>query len=359
MGLKKIDYLIVGQGLAGSLLAWELLARKKKIIIVDNAKQNASLVAAGLINPVTGMRLVKSTNVDSLLPFATHFYQQLSAFFKLPFYIEQSMLRILRNDKELQLSKKRLLQPEYQKYLDRITPSNALIHSNFGLLTQKKTGYLLTKPLLKTLKEYFISINAYIHSEIDYADIKIDATLKWKGIQAKQIIFCQGHLGINNPWFSALPFKPVKGEIITAATHQPLYPSMLNFGHWFIPLDQSQFRLGATFDRENLNTTPSSNTSEILLKSLKQVYPSLPTTTLLSHEAGIRPATHDRQPFVGSHPTENKVIIFNGFGAKGSLQIPWHCKILADHLLNKTPLPIECDIQRYSKQLLEIDKYES
>ena len=56
--MTKYDYLIIGQGLAGSLLTWELLQRGCKIIVVDNGLENASKVAAGLINPVTGMRLV-------------------------------------------------------------------------------------------------------------------------------------------------------------------------------------------------------------------------------------------------------------------------------------------------------------
>ena len=118
----NIDYLIIGQGLAGSLLAWELINRNQRILIVDNGAENASLIAAGLINPVTGMRLVKSAQVDQLLPSAIHYYQQLSQYFQQPFYIEKLMLRILRTEKELSTAQKRLLQPEYQSYLDKIIP---------------------------------------------------------------------------------------------------------------------------------------------------------------------------------------------------------------------------------------------
>ncbi|HBA65740.1 MAG TPA: FAD-dependent oxidoreductase, partial [Methylococcaceae bacterium] len=55
-----IDFLIVGQGLAGSLLAFELIQRNAQVMVVDDGRENASEVAAGLINPVTGIRLVKS-----------------------------------------------------------------------------------------------------------------------------------------------------------------------------------------------------------------------------------------------------------------------------------------------------------
>ena len=52
-----IDFLIVGQGLAGTLLAAELEGRGQSIQVVDNNyPRAASKVAAGIMNPVTGRR---------------------------------------------------------------------------------------------------------------------------------------------------------------------------------------------------------------------------------------------------------------------------------------------------------------
>ena len=63
----QIDYLLVGQGLAGSILGWELMQRGCRILIIDQEIGNASRIAAGLINPVTGMRFFKMEGVDRLL----------------------------------------------------------------------------------------------------------------------------------------------------------------------------------------------------------------------------------------------------------------------------------------------------
>ncbi|MCB1123318.1 MAG: FAD-dependent oxidoreductase, partial [Verrucomicrobiae bacterium] len=53
----QTDYLVVGQGLAGSALALELLARGKTVLVIDDGHKHASSqVAAGLINPITGRR---------------------------------------------------------------------------------------------------------------------------------------------------------------------------------------------------------------------------------------------------------------------------------------------------------------
>ena len=345
---QEIDYLIIGQGLAGSLLAWELKQRGQKIIIVDNAKENASQVAAGLINPVTGMRFVKSVGVDQLLPFAINTYKNLSHHFQQSFYFEKPMLRLLRNEKELTACKKRLHQADYLDYLDDIIPSPSNIISPFGLLRQKKTAYLSTIPLLTALKNHFISINAYIKAEINYADIKIQPQVHWNNIRAKKIIFCEGYLATKNPWFSYLPFQPVKGEIITASSTISIQQNILNYGHWFIPLDNHQFRTGSTFDRSSLDTHTSVDSKQTILSSLKHIYPALGTPKIIDQKAGIRPTTLDKHPFIGHHPEHQNLVIFNGFGAKGSLQIPWFSQCLADNLLNNHPVPQTSDILRYN-----------
>jgi len=57
--MKRINTIIVGQGLAGSLLAWSLIQRGQSILIVDNDHHHAaSIAAAGIINPVTGQLFV-------------------------------------------------------------------------------------------------------------------------------------------------------------------------------------------------------------------------------------------------------------------------------------------------------------
>lgn len=347
----EVDYLIIGQGLAGSLLAWELIQRQKKVIIVDNNQLNASLVAAGLINPVTGMRFVKAADVEKTLPFAINYYQQLALYFKQTFYIEKPMLRLLRNNKELVACNKRIKDPEYQPYLNGIISAHPDINSNYGILEQSLTGYLLTIPLLSALKNYFISLNAYINADIHYDEINLSPTLHWKNTYPKQIIFCEGHRATHNPWFSRLPFQPVKGEIITATANHKIQQNILNYGQWFIPLDNYQFRTGASFDRDNLDTNITSEARDTLLDVLKQVYPALNIKQITHQQAGIRPTTLDKMPFVGRHPNYPDLIMFNGFGSKGSLQIPWHCQSLAEHLINNQPIANTSNIIRYSSIL--------
>src|SRR5687767_9634928 len=72
------DVLIIGQGLCGTFLHWYLTASGLKCVIMDdNNERGASKVAAGIINPVTGRRLVQTWMINELLPFAYEAYTSL------------------------------------------------------------------------------------------------------------------------------------------------------------------------------------------------------------------------------------------------------------------------------------------
>ena len=74
----EIDFLIVGQGLAGSALGYRLIQEGKKVILVDQPEGNkSSRVAAGLCNPVTGRKMVKTWKGEFLFPEIIPFYQEL------------------------------------------------------------------------------------------------------------------------------------------------------------------------------------------------------------------------------------------------------------------------------------------
>ena len=344
----QTDFLIIGQGLAGSLLAWELVKRNCKVVIIDNDLENASQVAAGLINPITGQRFVKSPEVDYLLPTAKKYYAELSAIFKQAFYIEKPMLRLFKNPSEIEAANKRLSQADYLDYLGQInTAPNCVsnISTPFGFIEQIQTGYVLTKPLLACLKEFFIINQCYQKAIIDYQDIQVIPVLRWRYITAQHIVFCEGYHAINNPWFSWLPFQLVKGEILTLRHSMPISDNILNFGNWIIPLDKQLIRIGATFDRENINNIPTELAKNNLIKSLQSISPLGTNNIVVNHLANVRPCTLDKQPFIGHHPLHPQLSIFNGFGAKGSLQIPWYSQQFAEALIKNAPVP--SPINRY------------
>lgn len=350
----RTDFLIIGQGLAGSLLAWRLIQRQQRVIIIDTGAENASRVAAGIINPITGQRFVKLAEIDTILPAAQRLYQSLSAFFNQPFYIEKPMLRVFKSALEATAILTRLQQPDYLPFLTPVIPANStsIINNPWGSILQKQTGHLLTVSLLNCLKHFFIAQHSFRQANFNVEALKISPELQWQDIRPKRIIFCEGFQAINNPWFAWLPFRPAKGEILTLHSDISVPDQIINYGHWLLPDNAGQFRLGATFDRDNINTLPTQQGKNHLMGSLKVLIADLTDTTLIRHQAQVRPCTADRQPFVGHHPQQPNISIFNGFGAKGSLQIPWYSQHFVDNLLNGTPISSNCNILRHMQNYI-------
>jgi glycine/D-amino acid oxidase-like deaminating enzyme len=73
-----VDYLVIGQGISGTWLSYYLQKANRSYIVIDNDQSNsASRVAAGIINPVTGRRVVKTWMIDELLLFLNPAYEEL------------------------------------------------------------------------------------------------------------------------------------------------------------------------------------------------------------------------------------------------------------------------------------------
>lgn len=345
-----IDVLIVGQGLAGSLLAWEFMRQQVKVLVVDNGCENASQVAAGLINPVTGQRLVKSSEVDYLLPQALACYRHLAEQFGQDFFVPLPMLRILKNTREQHIVEQRLGDAAYQPFMQSYDKTVAGIDAPYGLLAQSQTGYLRTRPLLEALRVFFSAQASYHRADFSYEELRLlPEGVRWRDWQARQIVFCEGVRAIDNPWFGGLPFQPAKGEILAGRAEGVLPDWILNFGHWLLPQQQGQFLSGATFEPGKTDTQPSEYARMQLLQGLARVCPGLREVEVMKHRVGVRPCTLDKQPFIGPHPKHRQLSIFNGFGAKGSLAVPWYARRFVAACKGLEPWPVAGFVQRYDE----------
>lgn len=73
--MQKI--LVVGGGLAGSSLSFQLSRMGCKVTLIDSGVNVSSRVAAGMINPLVFRRMTKSWRVDEFIPYAVDFYQSI------------------------------------------------------------------------------------------------------------------------------------------------------------------------------------------------------------------------------------------------------------------------------------------
>ena len=96
---QHFENVIVGQGLAGSAMAWTLHWAGQNLLLCDRAeRETASRVAAGLITPVTGKRLVISTKYGERFTAAKNFYRRVEQETGQTFFYEVEMLRLFEEE---------------------------------------------------------------------------------------------------------------------------------------------------------------------------------------------------------------------------------------------------------------------
>ena len=351
------DYLIIGQGLAGSLLAWRLAQRNIRVLVLDDGHRTASsMVAAGLINPMAGMRFNHSPFVQEWLQSVEQTYGELAELSGQAFLQWLDMLRLFRSPEQ---------QRFFERQKDRKETGNLLgnrldrddfpqpVQAPWGGFEQRHTGWVRLPGLLSFMAGWLEERDMLRKASVTWDELEPhDGKIRWKDVRANHVIFCDGYRSMHNPWFDWLPFAPDQGEILTLkrVTNQALPDRIINAATWLLPVDNGHYRLGATHYHDRQDNLPTDAGREKLLEGMQQLLLHPEALEMVSNEAGVRPATADRQPFIGTHPELGQVHMFNGFGAHGSLTIPWYTRQMVDWLLLGKALPPNADIRRHAAQ---------
>ncbi|MEM6963594.1 MAG: FAD-dependent oxidoreductase [Bacteroidota bacterium] len=346
----QIDYIIVGQGLTGTLLAHSLLEKGKTINLVDNHHVGAaSKVAAGVINPVTGRRFVKSWLVDELIPFAKTTYQKLEQQLGVKFFHQKNILRVLFSIKDENKWLEKTADPTVSKYLlDTASIGNYLgkIDTHAGIGETQHTAQVNMKLLLEASRIYFEQRGLLTTEKLDYDELKEkEGQVSYKGINAKKVIFCEGQQGRQNPWFGNLPFEVAKGEVLLVKIPTAHFEKMLKHSLFIIPLQNDLYWVGSTYDWDCPDDLPTEEAKQLLIHKLKKVL-KVPFE-VVDHLAAIRPATFDRRPFVGFHPEKKYLGIINGMGTKGASLAPYFVNQFVALLLDNQPVNPQASVDRF------------
>jgi len=342
MPASQVDFLIVGQGLAGSILAFELITRGRCVMVLDNAHMgSASKVAAGIINPITGHRLNLTDGFVDYLSQANTLYANIEASLSTKIISSVDQSRLIKNPGQASYLNKRLQQDDYKEFLEVNSKPNLFGNTEYGTVTIKQTSIVDTKLLLREIKAWLKNQGWYQNSLIDYSKFNFENNkVEYEGITASRVIFCEGYQAINNPWLKNLPFKLAKGEILTIEKPANNYP-MLSWGNWLTPHNGTTAKLGSNYAWQDIELSPSKDVSDKLINSLENQTGL--EARVVNHEVGIRPTTTHRHAFVGSIKSQKNAYCFNGFGSKGCLTIPAHANLLCDHLLDLSPIPEALD----------------
>jgi glycine oxidase len=346
---NSYDHIIIGQGLAGSVLAIALHRRGKRVIVLDDGhRTSASVVAAGLVNPVALKRMIPSWRASELLPVAERFYREAESLLGSRFYHPREILKPFSNEEEIRQWKENASKPVGEYLSQEIVASfqPAYYKAPLGCGVIKQGASLSCTVFLEAAKRYFLNHSLLVNEEFSFDNLKVNkGEVTYKDYTARSIIFCEGYRAIYNPYFSWLPFRLTKGELIEVHIPGLETGKVVNKGVFVLQKRSDSYRVGATYEWNSLDTAPSPEAKQELCEKLEKIMHHAYAVT--DQKAGIRPTVKDHRPFIGVAPGHPGVYIFNGMGSKGVMLAPFFAEHLADHLEDNIPLDPESDISRY------------
>jgi glycine oxidase len=356
------DYAIIGQGLAGTLLAWRLHQRGRRVVVIDRDEAvTASKVAAGLINPITGQRTCLSWRLQEFLPVAIAFYRTVERELNTPLLHSMPLVRLLPDAKALQKWQSAVNDPEIQSFLSDPQPT-PLVDPARIRMPEDGGGFEIAAAHILDVPRFLQASRTRFEVRTADIDIASAVTVETDGVRidtgdgtvfADRLVFCQGPDGRSgNPFFDWVPFACAKGELLTIDCHAMEDETrILNGPAWMAPTPGATatartFRAGSTYARDDLTQTPTAAGRAAIEEKLRQMLKV--DFTVTCHTAAIRPIIAYSRALIGMHPTHSRIGFFNGLGSKGSLNGPLIAERLAAHLEDGEPLEHEFDLLKNS-----------
>lgn len=344
----KVDYIIVGLGLAGIAFAEELIAANASFVVYENTSQTSSLVAGGVYNPVILKRFTPVWNAAEQLATALPFYQQLEKKLQDSFDYKVSTKRVFKSVEEQNnwfiAADKPLLAPFLNPTIEHTTFKG--LNTPYGLGEVLQTGRVDTLRLVSKYRQYLEEKKAIIYETFEHSKIQVkEQEVVYKEITATTVVFCEGYGMVHNPFFNQLPIQGTKGELITIYAPELSVDFLVKSALFILPLGDHHYKVGATFQWTDKTLQPTEEGKASLVEKLDKMI-SVPYT-IVNQTAGIRPTVIDRRPLVGVHPQHCSLAILNGLGTRGVMLAPTMAKALFEHLTQEKPLDPEIAITRF------------
>jgi glycine/D-amino acid oxidase-like deaminating enzyme len=354
MSKKQTTILIVGQGIAGTMLSWHFHQLNIPFLIVDdlNTIGTSAKVGTAIINPITGRRYVETWLIETLMPFAVDCYKKMEAFLGINIITKQTIAQFFATPQmEEAFDLKKSENVKWLEVLDKNKFTNCInSYNNTGAIAPSYT--INMQLLLQAWQQYLMQQNLFINAALLNDDIKIENNnVETPFAIAEKIIWCNGVAAAKQKEFAGLPFALNKGEFLLIQTETPLTENYIfKQAHTIIPYlpKENVYWVGSSYVWDYDSVAPTelfySNINNWLKGFLKVPF------KIIAHHAAERPANIERRPFVGMHPLQPQIGLFNGLGAKGCVLAPFFANNFANYLQNnQQAIMPEAAIDRFQK----------
>lgn len=201
----EVDFLLIGQGLAGSILSYRLINAGFTVCLVDDGSPtSSSKVAAGLYNPITGRKMVKTWQADILFEEIEAFYRELESVLNHHFLHPTDIYRPFVSYEEQNEWVAKSADSQYDRYIREILRESGFsgVSDPFGGLVLKSSGYLNIREMLQAYRSWLINRGSLVQCRFSEAQLTEDSSGNWQfqDIHASNLIFCSG-IGIKESSF--------------------------------------------------------------------------------------------------------------------------------------------------------------
>lgn len=334
--------LIVGQGLAGTALGLELEAAGIDFTVAsDGHAAAASRIAAGLINPVTGRRWVKSAQVDELLPEAEAFYRRAEMLLGLRLWHPLRLRRLWPEAAERGAVEAKIARDELAPYLtpERVGEAGAELRG---------AARVDVPALLAAAEARWRANGRLVSARVMPGDFACDADgLTWGGRAFGCAVLCTGAAPDWRGLFPELPGEVAQGEILTLAGTGVSEPdALVQAGHWLLGGAEGEARVGSTYVRGCVDPRPTPAAREVLLAAASAMS-GRGDLVVRGQQAGLRLTLPDRRPAAGWSRRQPRVGWCGALGSKGALWAPRLARAWREHAQREIFFPEEFSTARW------------
>ncbi len=350
------ENLIVGLGIAGINLCHQLELAGRPFTVIDPCPvRSSSLIAGGIYNPIVIKRKVKTWKADELFAFLVPHYRDMEMMLGEAFlHHDFPILKPISSRQELDEWQAAIDNGTITPYVTEVKrerPMGPFQDAVCGHVTIRHSGFLRTEEAILAYRKYLRASGRLIEIGFEHSRLQSgNDGVRYEGLTADRVIFCEGRFISENPWFNWLPMRPTKGQMLTVSAKTPLTPDhVYNQQFYLFPTcGHGKFRLGATYEWGDMNEeTTDIAKEELLSRTWKALRVDL---EVLDQQAAIRPNVADRRPLIGRHPDLPSMFLFNGMGSKGVMLAPFFAYQLVGHIYEGKALDSEADLNRFIKR---------
>ena len=358
---NKADVAIIGGGIIGCAIAYELAKRQVDVILIEMASRvgmEASWAGAGILTSHASTHEPYPELCRASLAMYPSLATELKSETDIDIeFIRSGTLSVFFDEAEaaglIGLAERRvnrgftaeILTPEQAWELEPAVSNSiagAVLFPEDGHVRNPKmvaalakgaakfgAKFLLGNPVTGFVRENGRVVGVAVNSETIYADSFVIAAGCWAGNLTAYLDF---HISIS----------PAKGQIVLLETMPPLIQRTIDgLGIYIVPRSDGKILLGATVEFVGYNKTTSVDGVKQMIDAAVVIAPELAQSTFVQTWAGLRPY-YKSGPCLGYLPGYDNIVLASGHFKNGILLAPITGQLIAELLTTRqTSLPLE------------------